>query len=831
MIPLDPAQRAAELRRHLQEANYHYHVLDQPRIPDADYDRMLRELDALEATYPDLATPDSPTQRVGHTIATAFSEVRHTVPMLSLNNAFSDPEVLEFVRRITARLGETAPGFSAEPKLDGLAISLRYQNGIFIQGATRGDGVTGEDVTANLRTLPTIPQRLQSDTWPTVLEVRGEVYMPRPDFEAYNTQARLRGWKVLANPRNGAAGSLRQLDPHITAQRPLSFYAYGIGEVADDVSFHSHSEILASLRAWGFPVSPLVELVYGSEGLLNYYRRMETIRDTLPFDIDGIVYKLDDLSGQHEMGFVARAPRWAIAHKFPAQEQTTTVEAIEIQIGRTGAATPVARLTPVQVAGVTVTSATLHNADQIARLDVRIGDTVIVRRAGDVIPEVVAVITDSRPPGATAWSMPMACPVCGSEIVRETGAAVWRCSGELACPAQRKEAIRHFVSRRAMDVEGLGVKCIELLVDAAVVHGVADLYHLSLDQLLRLRLVTNAQTPTMLLREARDHVTGRRYQQLEEILRTVGVDLSGEGDVPKHWQIDVLRAQWPDFDWNHKKIATKWAQNLIAAIDRSRQTTLERFLFALGMTHVGETTAKALAHSFGDLAIIRQLPWPLFKCVPDIGGEVARAIGHFMDQPANQQAIDDLVERGVRITDAHPPTSTLRDQLTLASLLEHLEIPKITPLRAVQLATLAPTLPLLAEADLDALLQAGVPQPAAQSLTEWFQSPDNTSLARRLQHCCDVLLAQLPSPDRAHTAPLNGQSVVLTGKLASLTREAAATRLESLGAKIVGSVSKKTSFLVAGEDPGSKLDKAHALHVDIWDEARLLAFLEQYSAQ
>ncbi len=416
MIPLDPAQRAAELRRRLQEANYHYHVLDQPRIPDADYDRMLRELDALEATYPDLATPDSPTQRVGHTIATAFSEVRHTVPMLSLNNAFSDPEVLEFVRRITAQSGQKQPlVFSAEPKLDGLAISLRYQNGIFIQGATRGDGVTGEDATANLRTLPTIPQRLQSDTWPTVLEVRGEVYMPRPDFEALsNTPGPASRMESTGQSPQWRRRLLAATGPTHHRTAPLSFYAYGIGEVTDDVAFHRHLEILASLRAWGFPVSSSWSLVYGSEGLLNYYRRMETIRDTLPFDIDGIVYKLDDLSGQHEMGFVARAPCWAIAHKFPAQEQTTTVEAIEIQIGRTGAATPVARLTPVQVAGVTVTSVTLHNADQIARLDVRIGDTVIVRRAGDVIPEVVAVITDSRPleppHGACRWRAPSVVP-------------------------------------------------------------------------------------------------------------------------------------------------------------------------------------------------------------------------------------------------------------------------------------------------------------------------------------------------------------------------------------------------------------------------------------
>ncbi|HHW4683458.1 MAG TPA: NAD-dependent DNA ligase LigA, partial [Xylella sp.] len=825
MILQDLVQRAAELRRRLDEANYYYHVLDQLQIPDVDYDRILRELEALEAACPEVITPDSPTQRVGHSALSAFAEVRHTVPMLSLGNAFSDEEVVEFVRRVTGRLGEAVPAFSAEPKLDGLAISLRYESGVFTQGATRGDGVTGEDVTANLRTVRTIPLRLRGDDWPGVLEVRGEVYMPRSDFEAYNAQARLCGWKVLANPRNGAAGSLRQLDPKITAQRPLNFYAYGVGDVADGALFNRHSEMLVHLRAWGFPVSPLVERVYGSEGLLDYYRRIGAIRDTLPFDIDGVVYKLDDVVGQREMGFVARAPRWAIAHKFPAQEQATTIEAIEVQIGRTGAATPVARLTPVQVAGVTVTSATLHNADQIARLDVRIGDTVIVRRAGDVIPEVVGVMTECRLPDAAVWHMPAACPVCGSEIVREEGAAVWRCSGELSCPAQRKEAIRHFVSRRAMDVEGLGVKFIELLVDANVVHGVADLYRLSLDQLLQLRLVTNTETPHTLLREVREHVAGVHYQQLEEMLRTLGVDLSGKDEVPEHWKVEVLRAQWPRFDWNHKKIATKWAENLIAAIDRSRETTLERFLFALGITHVGETTAKTLARWFGDLSLIRRLPWPLFKCVPDIGGEVARAIGHFMDQPGNQQAIDDLLARGVCIADTHPPSAQLCDALTLASVLEDLDIPKMTPLRAVQLAAVAPSLPLLAEARLEGLVEAGVPQAMAQSVMEWFQCPGNMSLAVRVQCLCDELLARRPMGDVAQRGPLNGQSVVLTGTLASLTRDAAGARLEKLGAKMASSVSKKTSFVVAGEGAGSKLDKARVLRVDIWDEARLLAFL------
>lgn len=423
--------------------------------------------------------------------------------------------------------------------------------------------------------------------------------------------------------------------------------------------------MLAQLREWGFPVSALVEVVQGSDGLLAYYQRIGAARDGLPFDIDGVVYKLDDLAGQREMGFVSRAPRWAIAHKFPAQEQSTTVEAIEIQIGRTGAATPVARLKPVHVAGVIVTNATLHNADQIARLDVRVGDTVIVRRAGDVIPEVAGVVADQRPPGTQPWQMPTQCPVCGSEIVREEGEAVWRCSGELTCPAQRKEAFRHFVSRRAMDVDGLGEKFIEVLVDSGVVQGVADLYLLTVDQLLQLRLISTAESPHAFLREAREHLATGAYAQLENTVVSIGVDLAGEREVPQTWQADLLRAGLPAFDWNRKKIATKWAENLIEAIEKSRDTTLERFLFALGIEHVGESTAKALSAWFGDLELIRHLPWPLFKRVPDIGGEVARSLGHFLDQPGNQQAIDDLLQRGVRIGDAHPPSPKLRDALSL----------------------------------------------------------------------------------------------------------------------------------------------------------------------
>ena len=824
----DPAQRIDALRQRIEDANYRYHVLDEPQIADVEYDRLLRELEALEAAHPELATADSPTKRVGYLAASRFAEVRHVLPMLSLGNAFSDEEVAEFVRRISERLERKQPVFCAEPKLDGLAISLRYEQGEFVQGATRGDGATGEDVSANLRTVKAIPLRLRGTGWPEVLEVRGEVYMPRAAFEAYNAQMRLQGGKVLANPRNGAAGSLRQLDARITAQRPLSFFAYGVGEVADGALPPTHSTMLAQLREWGFPVSQLVEVVQGSEGLLTYYRRIGEARDGLPFDIDGVVYKLDDLAGQREMGFVSRAPRWALAHKFPAQEQSTTVEAIEIQIGRTGAATPVARLKPVHVAGVVVTNATLHNADQIARLDVRVGDTVIVRRAGDVIPEVAGVVAEQRPAGTHAWQMPTQCPVCGSEIVREEGQAVWRCSGELTCPAQRKEAFRHFVSRRAMDVDGLGEKFIEVLVDSGVVQGVADLYLLNVDQLLQLRLISTADSPHAFLREAREHLAAGAYAQVEQTMVGIGVDLAGVQPAPQTWQADLLRAGLPAFDWNRKKIATKWAENLIEAIETSRDTTLERFLFALGIEHVGESTAKALSAWFGELDVIRHLPWPLFKRVPDIGGEVARSLGHFFDQAGNQQAIDDLLQRGVRIGDAHPPSPKLRGALSFAVLLEDLDIPKVTPVRAQQLAAATASFDALIASEADPLLQAGVPAPVIASLQQWLARPENAALATAAQRAMDALLAQLPQADAVQAGPLDGQTVVITGTLAALTRDAAKQRLESLGAKVAGSVSKKTAFLVAGEEAGSKLDKAQSLGVEIWDEARLLAFLSEH---
>ena len=770
-------KRIQQLRAQIEHHNQRYHRDDAPEISDAGFDALMRELLALEADHPQLVTADSPTQRVGSMPAAKFAEVRHAVPMLSLSNAFSDEEVHDFVRRIEEKLGVAAPRFSAEVKLDGLAISLRYVDGLFVQGATRGDGASGEDVTGNLKTVKAVPLRLSGKGWPAVLEVRGEVYMPRADFEKYNERARTTGDKVLANPRNGAAGSLRQLDPRVTARRPLAFFAYGTGEVQGKLP-GTHAAQLALLKQWGLPVSPLNEVVTGSEGLLDYYRRIGARRDTLPFDIDGVVYKLDDIAGQQAMGFVSRAPRWGLAHKYPAQEQSTRVEGIDIQIGRTGAATPVARLAPVQVAGVTVTNATLHNADQVARLDVRVGDTVIVRRAGDVIPEVAGVVLEHRPqPAPPPWQMPSACPICGSELVREEGAAAWRCSGELSCPAQRKETIRHFASRRAMDIEGLGERFIEELSSLGYVESVADLYKLKLADLLEMK---------------------RRADERD-------------GTTP-----ETVRAG---------KVPTKWAENLIAAIDHSRETTLERLLYALGIEQVGESTAKALAQWFGDMEVIRHLPWPLFKRVPDIGGEVARSLGHFFDQRGNQQVLAALFRRGVRISDTHPPSAKLRADLNLGTLLQDLEIPKLTELRARQLAAAMPEAERIAAADASGLLEAGLPAEAAEAVATWLKHKANAKLLRTSALQLQQLQALTPQAAAAGAAPLEGRTIVLTGTLESMTREAATEQLEKLGAKVAGSVSKKTSYVVAGAEAGSKLAKARELGVPVLDEAGLRELL------
>jgi DNA ligase (NAD+) len=778
----DPAARAAELRTRIDQANYRYHVLDEPEIADIEYDKLLRELQQIEAEHPDLATADSPTQRVGAEPLGAFAEVRHELPMLSLANAFSEDEVRDFVRRIENKLERQDPVFSVEPKFDGLAISLRYENGVFVRGATRGDGEKGEDVTRNLRTIKAIPLRLHGSGWPRVLEVRGEVYMPRAAFEKYNAHAREHGGKVLVNPRNGAAGSVRMKNPAETAKRPLAFYAYAVGVVEGGELPPAHSATLASFRKWGLPVSALVETAKGVDACLTYYARIGAKRDQLPFDIDGIVYKLDDYAAQREMGFVGRAPRWAIAHKFPAQEQQTTVEAIEVNIGRTGAATPTVRLAPVLVGGVTVTNATLHNVDQVARLDVRVGDTVIIRRAGDVIPEVVRVVAELRPPRTKPWRMPAHCPICGSEIVREEGEAVSRCVGGLTCAAQRTQAVFHFAARRAMDIEGLGERYIEELGNLGYVKSVADLYKLTLDDLLEMK---------------------RRADERD-------------GTTP-----ETVKSG---------KVATKWAENLIEAIEHSRRTTLERFLYALGIEHVGESTAKALATWFGDIELIRHMPWPMLKLVPDIGGEVARAIDAFFQQDGNQRVIDDLLARGVDIADTHAPSAKLRPALDLANVLAQIEVPKLTAKRAEQVAAVFDSIPLLLKASSAALVEAGLPQETATAVHDFLASSEGRELARRCAQALQRLRDATAGAADTAAGPLDGQTVVLTGTLSSLTRDDAKAKLEALGAKVAGSVSKKTAFVVAGEAAGSKLDKAQELGVEIWDEAALVAFLRKHHA-
>ncbi|TCV97576.1 DNA ligase (NAD+) [Luteibacter rhizovicinus] len=785
----EASKRAEDLRASIEDANYRYHVLDDPSISDAEYDRLMRELEALEAEYPDLATGDSPTRRVGARAQGGFAEVKHVVPMLSLGNAFEGEgdndreryrEVADFERRIEQTLHRREPVFSVEPKLDGLAISLRYVDGIFVQGATRGDGATGEDVTANLRTVKAIPLKLRGEGWPHVLEVRGEVIMPRAAFEAFNERARAAGDKPLANPRNGAAGSLRQLDPAITAKRPLAFFAYAVGDVEDGELPSTHSATLQQLRAWGFPVSPEVATARGFDGLIAYYRRIGKKRDSLPYDIDGVVYKLDDYEGQREMGFVSRAPRWAIAHKYPAQEQMTTVEAIEIQIGRTGAATPVARLAPVQVGGVIVTNATLHNADQVARLDVRVGDTVIVRRAGDVIPEVARVVDERRPAHTHPWSMPATCPVCGSELVREEGAAAWRCSGGLICAAQRKEALIHFASRRAMDIDGLGDRFVDALVEFDMVHTPADLYGLTVDAFVDMKRRA----------DERDGTTPETVKQ--------------------------------------GKVATRWAENLVEAIAASKASTLPRFLFGLGIMHIGESTAKTLATWLGSLRFVRETPAAVLRVLPDIGDEVATSIAAFFEQEGNQRVVDELLAAGIVFDDETTPSPKLRDKLGLDVLLDMAKVSKLGPKSTKLLAGLYGDLDALIRAGQAQWIVAGLPQAAATNLQLYLADPRQLAELRRAEKAmCDILDA-LPAKARAATLPLDGQTFVLTGSMESLSRDEAKDRLEALGAKVSGSVSKKTSVVVAGEAAGSKLDKAKELDVPVWDEAQLLALLAEH---
>ncbi len=662
--------RIEQLRQQLNEHNHKYYVLDQPSISDAEYDQLFRELQALEQAYPELLTVDSPTQRVGAEPSGAFAEVRHQVPMLSLANGFTPEEIQSFHNRIVKLLEldeQQQVELVAEPKLDGLAISLLYQHGQLVRAATRGDGQRGEDVTANVRTIRAVPLKLRGDNIPDELEVRGEVYMPRSGFDVFNQTAEARGVKPLINPRNGAAGSLRQLDSSITASRPLAIYAYSL-VIDQNLLPTTHAEVLMQLRAWGLPVSPLVKTVQGSDGCLQYYADIGSQRAQLDYDIDGVVYKVNRLDWQDELGFVSRAPRWAIAHKFAAEEQVTTLEAIEIQVGRTGSLTPVARLKPVFVGGVTVTNATLHNQDEIRRKDVRIGDQVIVRRAGDVIPEVVRSLPERRQQNLLEYQMPTVCPECGSPAEREQDEAVLRCTGGLICPAQRKRSLEHFAARGAMDIEGLGSKLIAQLVDQSLVMSPADLYRLDLSTLSNL-----------------------------------------------------------------ERMAEKSAQNLLDELEKSRHTTMARFLFALGIREVGEVTANDLAREFGGIERLRSATVEELEAIDGIGPIVAQRVHQFFGN------------------------------------LQNLEI-------------------------VDALLAAGIEWPKPQQ-------PDNSA------------------------QPLAGNTYVLTGTLEAFSRNVAKQRLEALGAKVTGSVSGKTTAVIAGGDPGSKVAKAEKLGVDVLDETDLQILL------
>lgn len=660
--------RIQALRATLNTYNDQYYVLDAPTVSDAEYDQLFNELKQLESQHPALITPDSPTQRVGAAPLKAFGSVTHGIPMLSLDNAFTEEDIDDFNHRIQDRLRTThTVSYCCEPKLDGLAINLRYENGLLVQAATRGDGVTGEDVTTNVKTIRAIPLRLKGKDWPALLDVRGEVFMSKKGFQQLNAVAAQKNEKQFANPRNAAAGSLRQLDSSITAKRPLSFYAYGVGAVTDAILPEKHSEIIARLALWGLPVNPLTQVVEGAKGCFAYYEKLQQLRDSLPYEIDGVVYKVDDKTLQEKLGFVSRAPRWAVAHKFPAEEVYTLIEAVEFQVGRTGAITPVARLKPVFVHGVTVSNATLHNMDEVQRKDIHIGDTVIVRRAGDVIPEVVSAIADRRPRNAKKIHLPTHCPICQSDIEHIPGEAIARCTGGLYCPAQQKEAIKHFASRRAMDIEGLGDKLSDQLVEAGLLKSVADIYTLDKNALAAL-----------------DRMGG------------------------------------------------KSAQNLLDEIEKSRSTTLPRFLYALGIREVGEATAKNLATYLKTLDAIQAADLDTLQTVPDVGPVVAEHAYHFFREAHNR----DIIHR---------------------------------------------------------LLKAGV-------------------------HWAPIATAD--------NLPLLGKTFVLTGSLSHFSRDAAKEKLEALGAKVSGSVSAKTHYVIAGEEAGSKLEKAKSLGVTILDEKAFLALIE-----
>jgi DNA ligase (NAD+) len=778
----DHLERMAWLVTELNHHIYNYHVLDAPTIPDAEYDKLFRELQALEAAHPEAVSADTPTSRVGAAPIPEFKQVTHAMPMLSLNNGFADEDIDNFDRRVREGL-DLANGaqveYAAELKFDGLAMSLRYENGVFVQAATRGDGYTGEDVSANIRTVRVIPLRLHGDNLPAVLEVRGEVLMFKQDFERLNQRQRDAGQKEFANPRNAAAGSLRQLDARITAERKLRFFAYGIGVLEGADMPASHSAVLDWFERLGLPVAKERAVVKGCEGILGYFRSIGEKRKSLPYEIDGVVYKVDRIADQAALGFVSRAPRFALAHKFPAEEALTTVQAIDVQVGRTGAITPVARLHPVSVGGVTVTNATLHNEDEVRRKDVRVGDTVVVRRAGDVIPEVLSVVLERRPqPAPAVYELPRTCPVCGSHVVREEGEAIARCSGGLTCAAQRKEAIRHFAGRRMMDIEGLGDRYIDSLVEANLIHGVADLYRLTLDDLLAMKRLADER----------------------------------DGTTP-----ETVKAG---------KVATKWADNLLAAIAASKRPPLERLLFALGIRHVGESTGKTLAEWLGSLALVRRAPAALLRVLPDIGGTVAEAIAEFFLEPKNQVALDALLAAGVEPQGEHAPKAQLRERLDEVKLLAALDIPKLTEPRARQLLADGGTLEKLA--DLRIFSVFGLPSSIVESIEAWMAAPGHRESLQALVNLRRELLEQLPqeAPPGAE-GPLAGKTFVLTGTLPTLSRDQAGALIEAAGGKVSGSVSKKTSYVVAGAEAGSKLEKAESLGVTVLDEAGLLALLPQ----
>ena len=776
--------RILELRAELDQHNYRYHVLDEPSIPDVEYDRLFHELKALEAENPHLVTPDSPTQRVGSAALSAFTQVRHEMPMLSLGNAFEETDMREFDRRVTEGLDlpvgdllDTGAEveYSCEPKLDGLAVSLLYQDGALVRGATRGDGSTGEDISVNVRTVRNIPLKLHGKGWPATLEVRGEVFMSKAGFERLNASQLEIGGKTFANPRNAAAGSLRQLDSKITANRPLEFCCYGLGQVSEDIS-DTHIGNLTQLKEWGMPVSRELKVAHGIDDCLAYYRDIGERRLSLTYEIDGVVFKVNSIAAQRELGFRAREPRWAIAHKFPAMEELTELLDVEFQVGRTGAVTPVARLKPVKVAGVTVANATLHNMDEVARLGLMIGDTVIIRRAGDVIPQVVQVVLERRPDNARKVEIPQTCPVCGSHVERTqlikrskgketvSEGAVYRCIGRLACGAQLKQAIIHYVSRRAMDIEGLGDKTIEQLVDEKLIGSPADLYKLKFEQI---------------------------------------IDLEGFAEISSN--------------------------KLLKAIADSKKPTLARFIYALGIPDVGEETAKVLARSLASLERVKQALPEVLTYLPDVGLEVAHEIHSFFEDAHNQQVIGALLgECQLELQDTGDLSAEFAASATLGGMLDKLNIPAVGPGAAQKLADKFGTLQGVVEADWLDMRQA-LPEKQAKAVRDFFDVKNNAERATAIEHqLMDFGMHWQSEKKVVEGLPLAGQTWVLTGSLELMSRDIAKEKLESLGAKVSGSVSAKTHTVVAGPGAGSKLVKANELGLKVMDEEGFVAFLKKH---